>query len=123
MAKPNFKFLALPAEDVKVPPQLKTILTELKTLSEASENGFVTKEALVEHLQTENEAGDNMLRARQPVDRVVSFYQKRMVADGFVEIDKPVAEKKASTKKVSKTKGKTPAPDADPEAEAEALAG
>ena len=92
------------AEGEKMPPQLKTILATLKELGPDA----VSKEKLVEALSKPTDTAENQLNARQPVERVVGFYQKRMVDAGHVEMTKTVAEKPAKAAKDKKVSGGKP---------------
>ena len=122
MAKISYKFKALPEGDQKLPNQAVTILKTLKTLG-GEDNQFVTREDLVAELDKVDGDRPNKLNARQPVERVVMFYQKRLIEEGYWEMNKEAAEKKEPAEKKSKVKGEAPAkakvPSADPAAAAQ----
>ena len=59
-------------EGVTMPEQAKVILTVL-----AQNEGPMSKEALVAAL-------DGKLTTKQPIERIIAFYQKRLVEDGYI---------------------------------------
>jgi hypothetical protein len=115
----SYKFVKHATGEIKLPPQAVIILKTLETLG-GEDNAMVTRDALVAELDKVDGDRPNKLNARQPVERVVMFYQKRLVTEGFIELDKPAAEpkeKKARAPKEPKA-GKSKVP-ATTEAEAE----
>ena len=122
----SYKFKAHPTADQKLPPQAVIVLKTLEALG-GEDNAFVQRDALVAELDKVDGDRPNKLNARQPVERVVMFYQKRLVDEGYIELDKPAAEPKEKKAKAAKepkaSKSKVPAADpADAEANAEAVA-
>jgi hypothetical protein len=104
----SYKFASLPEGDQKLPPQAVTILKELKALGEDT---FHNRDDLVKALDVQDGDKPNKLNARQPIERVIAFYQKRLVDEGFIELDTPVAapkEKKAKGDTTKAGKGKVP---------------
>lgn len=106
----SYKFKKLPSGEEKLPPQAVTILKELQALGEDS---FHNRDDVVKALDVQDGDKPNKLNARQPIERVIAFYQKRLVEEGYVELDKPApapkAEKKAKGGDTTKTtKGKVP---------------
>lgn len=122
----SYKFKTLPTGEQKLPPQAVIVLKVLEALGgEACE--FVTRDALVAELDKVDGDRPNKLNARQPVERVVMFYQKRLVDEGFIELDKPAAEPKEKKVRAAKepkaSKSKVPASaEADAEENAEEMA-
>lgn len=115
----TFKAHTSETDDKKIPPQMATILRVLEEIG-----GQVDREDLVKNLETVGEDGQNKLRARQPVERVVAFYQKRLVDGGYVEFHKEAAapkEKAAKTDKAPKGKAKVPAAEEAAEDVAESM--
>ena len=111
----SYKFLKHPGEGEKLPPQAVTILKELEAFGK---DKIVSRDDLVAALDVEADGKPNKLNARQPVDRVIAFYQKRLAEEGFLEIHKAAAEKKAKGeggKSAPKGKGKVPEAEAAPE--------
>lgn len=119
----SYKFNAHPTAEQKLPPQAVILLKTLEALG-GEENAFVTRDALVAELDKVDGDRPNKLNARQPVERVVMFYQKRLVDEGFIELDKPAAEPKEKKPRAAKepkaTKSKVP-PAAAAEENAEAI--
>lgn len=114
----SYKFKRHPEGDEKLPPQAATILKELEAFGE---DKVVSRDDLVAKLE-EGEGDTNKLNARQPVERVIAFYQKRLESDGFVEIHKAVAEKKEkAAKSAPKGKAKVPAAEEAPEEVADSM--
>jgi hypothetical protein len=129
----SYKFKRLPEGEEKLTPQALTILKVLQ--DRFDEDEVVSRDRLVDVLaekkdpdsDTPSSDGNNILGARQPVERVLAFYQKRLVEDGYVELIKPEPEKKEPAAK--KAKGKTKVQtddereesDEDPEATRESL--
>jgi hypothetical protein len=110
----SYKFKAHPTGDQKLPPQAIIVLKTLEALGQDGEDQkFVTRDALVAELDKVDGDRPNKLNARQPVERVVMFYQKRLIDEGFIEMDKPAAEPKEKKAKAGKepkaTKSKVPA--------------
>jgi hypothetical protein len=125
----SYKFKAHPTGDQKLPPQAIIVLKTLEALGQDGEDQkFVTRDALVAELDKVDGDRPNKLNARQPVERVVMFYQKRLIDEGFIEMDKPATEPKEKKAKAAKepkaTKSKVPAaPTAEEAAEtAESMA-
>lgn len=122
MAKISYKFKALPEGEQKLPNQAVVIL---KTLRDLGEDQFHDRDQLVDKLGEEDGDRANRLNARQPVERVVAFYQKRLIDEGYIEVNKEVAPKKEKAEKKAKEpgtgKGKTPSADPDQTAESVAL--
>lgn len=121
----SYKFKTHPTAEQKLPPQAIIVLKTLEGLGkDGEEQKFVTRDALVAELDKVDGDRPNKLNARQPVERVVMFYQKRLVDEGFIELDKPAAEpkeKKARAPKEPKaTKSKVPPAVSAEEAEANA---
>jgi len=117
----SYKFLKHPTADEKLPPQAQTILKELEAFGE---NKIVNRDDLVKALDVETNGQPNKLNARQPVERVIAFYQKRLAEEGYVEIHKAAAEKKegdAKGKAAPKGKGKVPGAEAAPAETAESM--
>lgn len=106
MAKISYKFKKLPEGDEKLPNQAVIVLKTLKALG-GDENKFVSREELVAELDKVDGDRPNKLNARQPVERVVMFYQKHLVDNGYLEMNKEQAEKKEPKKDA---KGKSDAP-------------
>lgn len=119
----SYKFKAHPTGDQKLPPQAVIILKTLEALGvDGEDQKFVTRDSLVAELDKVDGDRPNKLNARQPVERVVMFYQKRLIDEGFIEMDKPAAEPKEKKAKAAKepkaTKSKVPsAPTAEEAAE------
>jgi hypothetical protein len=110
----SYKFKAHPTGDQKLPPQAIIVLKTREALGQDGEDQkFVTRDALVAELDKVDGDRPNKLNARQPVERVVMFYQKRLIDEGFIEMDKPAAEPKEKKAKAGKepkaTKSKVPA--------------
>lgn len=111
----SYKFLKHPAGDQKLPPQATTILKELEAFGK---DKIVSRDDLVAALDVETDGKPNKLNARQPVERVIAFYQKRLGEEGFLEIHKAAPAPKAKGdkgEKAPKGKGKVPAPEAAPD--------
>ena len=104
---------ATPCIEAKLPPQAIVIMKTLEGMGKDGKHEEVTRDALCEILNKPDGDKPNMLNARQPVERVVAFYQKRLQEYKMIDIIKVVAEKK---EKPAKTSGKAKVPDADPEA-------
>ncbi len=128
MAKISYKFKALPEGEEKLPHQATVIL---KTLRDLGADEFHTRETLVAELDKQDGDRPNKLNARQPVERVVGFYQKRLLEGGYWEINKEAAPKKEKAEKnadgkepAKTTKGKVPGtgPAETPEQTAESVA-
>lgn len=122
----SYKFLKHAEGDVKLPPQAVVVLKTLEALG-GEDNAFVTRDSLVAELDKVDGDRPNKLNARQPVERVVMFYQKRLVDEGFIELDKPAAEPKEKKERPAKApkagKSKVPAvSEADAEETAEDMA-
>ena len=131
-AKVSYVFIKHAPEsgEGKLPPQAATILKELENFGkteDGSANLTVNRDELVAALTT---GETNKLNARQPVERVIAFYQKRFVDEGLISLVKHVAEPKPAKEKVAKAPkaGKTKVPltaeeaaAADPENVAESL--
>jgi hypothetical protein len=110
----SYKFKAHPTGDKKLPPQAIIVLKTLEALGvDGEDQKFVTRDALVAELDKVDGDRPNKLNARQPVERVVMFYQKRLIDEGFIELDKPAVEPKEKKVKAAKepkaTKSKVPA--------------
>lgn len=124
----SYKFKALPTGEQKLPPQAVIVLKTLQALgADGEDQKFVTRDSLVAELDKVDGDRPNKLNARQPVERVVMFYQKRLVDEGYIDLDKPAAEPKEKKAKAAKepkaSKSKVPAADpADAEATAESMA-
>lgn len=124
----SYKFKTLPTGEQKLPPQAVIVLKTLQTLgADGEDQKFVTRDSLVAELDKVDGDRPNKLNARQPVERVVMFYQKRLLDEGYIELDKPAAEPKEKKAKAAKepkaSKSKVPAADpADAEATAESMA-
>ena len=118
----SYKFVKHAEGDVKLPPQAVTILKTLEALGP----DFVARDSLVAELDKVDGDRPNKLNARQPVERVIMFYQKRLVDEGFIELDKPAAEPKAKKERAAKApkagKSKVPAAQADAEDTMEEMA-
>jgi hypothetical protein len=116
----SYKFLKHAEGDVKLPPQAVTILKTLEALGP----DFVTRDSLVAELDKVDGDRPNKLNARQPVERVIMFYQKRLVDEGFIELDKPAAEPKAKKERAAKAPkaGKSKVPTVAEEADADETA-
>ena len=131
-AKVSYVFIKHAPEsgEGKLPPQAAAILKELENFGkteDGSANLTVNRDELVAALTT---GETNKLNARQPVERVIAFYQKRFVDEGLISLVKHVAEPKPAKEKVAKAPkaGKTKVPStaeeaaaADPENVAESL--
>ncbi len=85
------------AADEKVPNQLKIIVEEF-----AKTEGFVDREAFLKVLNSEEVLPK--FNTRQGVDRILAFYQKRLVDAGIIAIDKPAAAPKPKKEKTAKAK-------------------
>lgn len=132
-AKVSYVFIKHAPEsgEGKLPPQAATILKELENFGkteDGSANLTVNRDELVAALTIDETK--NKLNARQPVERVIAFYQKRFVDEGLISLVKHVAEPKPAKEKVAKAPkaGKTKVPStaeeaaaADPENVAESL--
>lgn len=118
----SYKFKTLPTGDQKLPPQAVVVLKTLEALGadESGEQKFVARDDLVKELDKVDGDRPNKLNARQPVERVVMFYQKRLVDEGYIEMDKPAAEPKEKKPRAAKepkaSKSKVP-PVAEEQAE------
>jgi len=107
MAKISYKFKKLPEGEEKLPNQAVIILKTLRDLG-GEENKFISREDLVAELDKVDGDRPNKLNARQPVERVVIFYQKRLIEEGFWDMNKEAAEKKEPKAKAAKGKGDAP---------------
>jgi hypothetical protein len=109
-AKDVFVAIKGGGEDVKLSPQAKQIMAAL-------EGGSLTRPKLIEKLKT-------TVTTRQPVERILAYYQKSLIEGGLVRIENPervAAEDGKQAKlddKVAKAKAKVAAA-ATPEPEAE----
>ena len=118
----SYKFIKHPEGDEKLPPQAVTILKELEAFGK---DKVVSRDDLVAALDVETDGKANKLNARQPVERVIAFYQKRLAEAGYWEVHKAApaakANGKADGKEAPKGKGKVPAAEAAPEATAASM--
>jgi hypothetical protein len=71
-AEKVFTFLKAP-KDKELPPQAVVIMQELKTLKKATMTELTA-------------AVDGKISTKQPVDRIIAFYQKKLVEGGFVKL-------------------------------------
>ncbi len=78
----TFKFVKPVAEGEKLAPQARVIVNVL-----ADHKSGLTREDL-------NKALDGKLQTRQPIGRIVTYYQKTLVERGYITID--AVEVKAS---------------------------
>lgn len=108
----SYKFIKhAPTEGAdKLPPQAVTIMKELEAFGDKE----VSRDELIAALADESNSTGNKLNARQPVERVIAFYQKRLVDNGLVELIKAAAPAKEpkepkAAKAVGKGKSKVPA--------------
>ena len=115
----SYKFLKHPGEGEKLPPQAVTILKHLEELC-GPEGKIISRDDLVKSLDKPVGDDSNALKARQPVERVIAFYQKRLGDEGFVEVHKaaPAAKATKAEKGAAAPKGKAKVPTADATAEA-----
>ena len=72
-----FKYVRDPEPDAKFPPQMRIILEHIKDSQQISRSDL--SKAL---------EADEKFVTRQPVARIVTFYQNRMVENGIVSIEK-----------------------------------
>lgn len=120
MSRIKYKFLsATPCIEAKLPPQAIIIMKTLEGMGKNGVHEEVGRDDLCKLLDVADGDKPNLLNARQPVERVVAFYQKRLQEYQMIEIIKVVAEKKVKTPKEG-GKAKVPA-DADPEATKESM--
>ena len=106
----SYKFLKHPEEGQKLPPQAVTILQHLEKLGGLDK--IISRDDLCASLEEGDGDKPNALNARQPVERVIAFYQKRLSDDGHLEVHKPAAAPKAEkggTATAPKGKAKVPA--------------
>jgi hypothetical protein len=68
----NYGFVAEVPADTKMPTQARTIVAELQSAGKP-----LTKTELVE-------ACTGKIETKQPVERIVAFYQKRLVDEGYI---------------------------------------
>lgn len=99
----SYKFKTLPTGEQKLPPQAVIVLKTLEALgADGDDQKFVARDDLVKELDKVDGDRPNKLNARQPVERVVMFYQKRLVDEGYIEMDKPAAEPKEKKPRAAK---------------------
>ena len=110
MSKISYQFVAHPTGEQKLPPQAKTILLELENAGNNDDGTpvIVSRDQLVKDLTIDDEK--NKLNARQPVERVIAFYQNRLESEGFLKVIKAAAEPKAPKAPKEKKAGKSKAP-------------
>lgn len=116
----SYKFLRNPSGEEKLPPQAVIVLKELESFGK---DKVVSRDELVAALDVETDGKANKLNARQPVERVIAFYQKRLADEGYLEIHKaaPAAKSEGKSKSAPKGKGKVPEAEAAPEETASAM--
>jgi hypothetical protein len=76
----------LPQPDVKVAPQAKAIAV----IVEAAGTKGITRKDLVANME-------GIVQSRQPLGRIVSYYQKLLVDSGFFTVTEAPAETAANT--------------------------
>lgn len=87
----NYVFKKDVAEGDKLPPQAKGMLAILKPAGTAG----LTGEKLCARMTEESKKEGGLISTNQPVERIVAFYQKRLVDGGFMAVVKaPKVEKK-----------------------------
>jgi hypothetical protein len=119
----SYKFIKhAPTEgENKLPPQAVTIMQTLESFGDKE----VSRDELIAALADESNPTGNKLNARQPVERVIAFYQKRLVDNELVELIKAAAavkEPKAPKAAKAAGKGKSKVPAEAPETTAEEAA-
>lgn len=78
--KIQFSFVKDPDEKAKLAPQARVIIATLKELKTANRDHLV--KVLTEQGQ---------LKTRQPVERIVTYYQKSLETQGFLKMEKVAA--------------------------------
>ena len=110
----SYKFLRALKDDEKLPSQAATIVATLGKMAGDSKDKLISRDDLVTELEKADGEKPNMLNAKQPVERVIAFYQKRLADEGFIEIHKPAAAPKTKDgKKSAEPKGKAKVPSAE----------
>ena len=79
VTKTQFTFVKDPDEKAKLAPQARVIVATLKELQTAP------RDHLVKVLS------DGRLKTRQPVERIVGYYQKALETQGLIKIEKLAA--------------------------------
>ncbi len=79
VTKTQFSFVKDPDEKAKLAPQARVIVNAIKELKSAE------REALVKVL------GDGRLTTRQPVERILTYYQKSLETQGLIKVEKIAA--------------------------------
>lgn len=77
--KVQFSFVKDPDEKAKLAPQARVIVSTLKELKTAP------RDHLVKVL------GDGRLTTRQPVERILTYYQKSLETQGLIKMEKVAA--------------------------------
>lgn len=92
-SKSTIKLLRQPNENDKLAPQAKVIV---KTLTELKANaGAVERQKVVEALSAES----SELKTRQAPDRILAYYQPKLIELKIIEVTKVEGEKKAKAPK------------------------
>lgn len=102
--KVTYEFVKHPGTEEgaeKLPPQAKVLLNHLERLGTASRAEYLKA------LEASNKAGDKSeegfdLNTRQPVDRILAFYQARLVEGGYMKTTKEEAPAEAKDAKETK---------------------
>lgn len=79
VTKTQFSFVKDPDEKAKLAPQARVIVGAIKELKS------VEREALVKVLS------DGRLTTRQPVERILTYYQKSLETQGLIKMEKVAA--------------------------------
>lgn len=93
----RIKLLRTLNEGEKTAPQAKVIIDVI-----AEKFGVGKEVERAEVIKTIEESG--LLKTRQPVDRIIAYYQKPLRLEGIIEVIKPVVEKKEKAEKPKKEK-------------------
>lgn len=98
-SKSTIKLLRQPNENDKLAPQAKVIV---KVLTEVGANKApVERQKIVEELSKEG----SELKTRQAPDRILAYYQPKLLELKIIEVTKVEGEKKPKAKKEAATKG------------------
>jgi hypothetical protein len=90
----SLKLLRVPTDKDKLAPQARVIVEVLN--AEYGKGKAVPRQELIDKI-----VASGKLETRQEPGRILSFYQPKLVEDGFIEVDKieePKAEKPAKEK-------------------------
>lgn len=98
-SKSTIKLLRQPNENDKLAPQAKVIVATLTALK--ANTAAVERQKVVEELSKES----SELKTRQAPDRILAYYQPKLLELKIIEVTKIEGEKKPKAKKEAATKG------------------